>query len=121
MYTSYLLTPKSRKFLLNKFPPKYKRVLADHVTYEVRVSKDTSLPSPADLKVVGYKNDEEGIEALVVAVNGSLDRPDGNTYHVTWSLDPDKFKPKDSNDMLQQGDYTLILPITLSANPHISA
>lgn len=120
MYTSYQLTPKTRKYLLDRFPPKHTKVVAHHITHKFGVHSDTKPPLHADIKVVGYHNNPEGLEALVVSVDGSVDRPDGSVYHITWSLDPEKFKPVDSNKLVRKRDHKLIMPIDVKTSPTIS-
>lgn len=120
MYTSYQLTPTSRKQLLDKFPPKHEKVVAHHITHEFGVHKDTPLPTIADIKVVGYHNDPEGLEVLVVSVNGDVTRPDGNVYHITWSLNPEKFKPMHSNKLARGRNHRLIMPMEVRTSPSIS-
>jgi hypothetical protein len=120
MYTSYVLSPKTKKHLLKKFPPLYSKQIGHHVTVNFGVTPDHALPGIANLKVIGYKNNVEGIEALVVSVNGSIKRPDGKIFHITWSLDPTKFKPQDSNVLLVHEDYTLVMPIIITTTPTIS-
>lgn len=88
MYTGYLLTETSRSKLLKKFPPKYKKVVAHHITEQFGVSADTNPPKmPKSVQVVGYIDSGDGVEGLLVEVNGSTSRPDGSKYHITWSLD----------------------------------
>lgn len=36
---------------------------------------------------------------MVVAINGSTGRPDGGTWHITWSLGEDR-AARESNDAL---------------------
>ena len=120
MYTSYELTPKSKKFLLNKFPPKHEKHIGTHVTHEFGVKKETNTPPTANVIVVGYQNDPNGIEALIVSVNGNTTRPDGGVYHITWSLDPEKFKPVDSNNLISRLNYKLVLPTKVLTTPTIS-
>jgi hypothetical protein len=55
------------------------------------------------------------VEARVVAIDGSTGRPDGRTYHMTWSLGPGR-RAKESNDVLRSRGWTRIdrpVPITL--------
>jgi hypothetical protein len=49
--------------------------------------------------VIGRADDGRGVEALVVAINGTTMRWDGGTYHVTWSLAPGR-EAKESNDVI---------------------
>ena len=36
----------------------------------------------------------------MVEIDGTTDRPDGSTYHITWSLGPGR-KARESNDVLR--------------------
>ena len=121
MYTAYVLTEESRNKLKEKFPPKYSKFIGHHITYEFGVDSDADLPSNAEIKVIGYKDSGDGLEVLVVSVDGTSRRKDGNTYHITWSLEPEKYKPVDSNKLLStgKGRWKLILPIKIEAIPEL--
>jgi len=104
MYTAYLLDKRTRDFLLKEFKPRYCREVAHHVTEAFGVPEGTSPPKDAILEVVGYLDSQDGLEVLIVSVNGRTMRPDGSVYHVTWSLDPDKYRPYDSNEVIAKSD-----------------
>jgi hypothetical protein len=112
MYTAYVLTDESREMLLEKFPPKYSEVVAHHVTVEFGVPEGTEPPEEAIVKVIGEADSGDGLQALVVSVDGSTRRPDGGTYHITWSLNRDKYKPVDSNELI--ADYSKRWKIVLA-------
>lgn len=112
MYTAYVLTDEARNLLLEKFPPKYSKVIAHHVTVEFGVPADSEVPEDAEVKIIGEADSGDGLQALVAMVNGSTRRPDGGTYHVTWSLEPDRYKPVDSNELL--ADYLRRWKISLA-------
>ena len=118
-YIAFELDKKDRSHLLEKFPPKYSDVIGHHITYKFGVSSDTKLPKGSkNIEVVGYADDGDSIEALVVAVNGSTTRPDGKIYHITWSLDREKGrKPVHSNALIEKNGFTRIDPIKISAKP----
>lgn len=116
-YTAYVLDDTSRELLVKRFPPKYPDFIGHHVTVQFGVPADATPPPNATLKVVGHKDSGDGLEALVVTVNGSTARPDGSVYHITWSLDRSKYKPVDSNKLLSGGRYTLIKSIPIQAVP----
>lgn len=121
MYTSYTLSDTSRDDLLLRFPPKFKKVIAHHITYEFGVEKGSRLPPPSIINVVGYNCDCAGIEVLIASVDGTILRThNGGVYHITWSLDPDVFKPKDGNVVACRGDQVLLLPIPILTTPTIS-
>jgi len=102
------------------FPPKYDDFIGHHVTVQFGVPKTAEKPDvPERIRVLGYVEDREGLEALIVCVNGSTKRDDGKTYHITWSLDRDKFSPKDSNDLIERKEYTLKLPIDIEVEPAV--
>jgi hypothetical protein len=119
MYTAYVLTDESREYLLKKFPPKYSKVVAHHVTVEFGVPDDTESPEPAAVKVIGEADSGDGLQALVVSVNGSTLRPDGGTYHITWSLEPDRYKPVDSNALLADYEkrWKIVLALPVDTQP----
>ncbi|RZI70367.1 MAG: hypothetical protein EOP13_21370, partial [Pseudomonas sp.] len=70
-------------------------------------------------KIVGGINDEEGLQAMVVAIDGSTDRPDGSTYHITWSLDRKRGrKAVQSNDVIaKRGWRPLDNPVPIRIIP----
>lgn len=115
-YTAYLLDVESRVMLSQQFPPKYPKFIGHHVTVQFGVPASTIPPAPASVSVVGYADSEDGLEALVVSVNGSAKRDDGSTYHITWSLDPAKYSPKHSNDLLKKG-FTEVDPVAVRTTP----
>jgi len=119
MYTAYVLDDVSRESLAERFPPQHGDFIGHHVTVQFGVPADAELPDDADLQVIGYVNDPDGLEALVVAVNKNRKREDGSTYHITWSLDREKFSPKDSNELLKRKQFTLTLPITIQTTPSL--
>lgn len=118
MYTAYVLSDESREQLMKKFPPKYDKVVAHHITVEPGVPNNSSPPPEAELKVVGYADSKDGLEALIVAVDGQSKREDGSTYHITWSLDPDKYKPVDSNKLVK-GRHTMTMRTPISVTPEV--
>lgn len=119
MYTAYVLDDASRDKLAEKFPPKYEKFVGHHVTHEFGVPEGTEAPADVELAVVGRVDSGDGLEALVVKVGDTRERPDGSTYHVTWSLDPDKYKPVDSNALLKSKQFTLSQSTPITAKPSV--
>ena len=106
-----------RKELLQQFPPRYRNVDADHVTLRTRSAEDSALPEETLGEIVGRVDDGRGLEALVVAIAGTTDRPDGSTYHITWSLEPGR-EAQESNDVLAKRDWTALdLPMPVRLRP----
>jgi len=111
------LPQTERDLLLGRFPPKYEKVDADHVTLRPGATKDTPLPRKPEARVVGRADDGKSLECLVVELDGTTDRPDGSTYHITWSLGPGR-RAVQSNDVLRdQGWQWLDAPIPLELEP----
>ena len=91
-----------REQLLQRFPPRYRDAIADHVTLRTDAKGDP-LPRPVDAQIIGRADDGDSLEAMVVAVDGTAERPDGSIFHITWSLDRAKGrKAKESNDLLKK-------------------
>ena len=116
--TGWKLPQVERELLLRQFPPKYENVVADHVTLRVGATAETPLPKePADARVVGRADDGQSLECLVVEIDGTSDRPDGSTYHITWSLGSGR-KARESNDILRERGWAPIdAPIPLELTP----
>jgi hypothetical protein len=115
--TGWNLPGEERERLLERFPPKYARTIADHVTLQAGASADTPLPRPVEAQVVGRADDGNSLECLVVAIDGTTDRPDGSTYHITWSLGPGR-GAKESNDLLRDRGWEPIdRPIPIELDP----
>ena len=109
------LDPDQRAELLLQFPPLYPNLVADHVTLR-RTSDDAPLPGEAEAEIVGRADDEAGGEAMVVRLDGTTDRPDGSTYHITWSLADDR-SARESNDVIAAFGWTpfdLPMPLILA-------
>jgi hypothetical protein len=92
-------------------------VVADHVTLSARVDRKSELPGETVGEIVGRVDDGRGVEALVVSIGGTTDRPDGSTYHITWSLAEGR-RAKESNDVIREhGWQPLDLPMPVKLQP----
>lgn len=109
----WLLDECDRAALLERFPPGWRDTIAHHVTLASQVTDP--LPAETAGVVVGYVDDGAGLEALVVAIGGTTDRPDGSTYHITWSLNRKEREAKESNDVLRERGWEAVeaIPIRL--------
>jgi hypothetical protein len=118
-YTGWLLPDQARHKLLAMFPPLFPEVVAHHITYEFPAKPMSILPSATEAQVFGYATDGVSLECLVVAIEGTTERPDGKTYHITWSLDREKGgRPFKSNLVLaRQGFERVYPPITIPIIP----
>ena len=83
------LDRSQRKQLLQRFPPRYADAVADHITLKTNAKSDP-LPGLVDAAIVGRADDDDSLECMVVTIDGTTDRPDGSTFHITWSLDKAK-------------------------------
>jgi hypothetical protein len=114
----WLLDDADRHSLLTHFPPAWPDVVAHHVT----LASGTTAPLPIETsgEVVGEVGDGEGLQALVVAIGGTTDRPDGGTYHITWSLDRAAGRqPVQSNDVIAARGWHAVDPIPIRLEPSV--
>ena len=111
------LPRNERERLLHRFPPKYENAVADHVTLSVGATPQTPLPPEPHARIVGRADDGQSLECLVVELDGATGRPDGSTYHITWSLGPDR-RAIESNDVLREQGFEVIdAPIAVELEP----
>ena len=109
--------PAQRAELLVRFPPKYGHTVADHVTLKGDAAADAALPGETEGEIVGRADDGQGVQALVVSIGGTTGRPDGGTYHATWSLAPGR-DGHESNDVIaKQGWLPLETPVAVLLVP----
>ena len=104
-----------RSELLERFPPTYEQAVADHVTLKTNAERDP-LPQDVRAQIVGQADDGNGVQAMVVTIDGTTDRPDGSTYHITWSLGPGR-RARESNDVLKECGWDELdhpIPVTLT-------
>jgi len=111
----WLVDEEQRIELLQQFPPTYPNIVAHHVT--LASGTDQKLPAPVIGEIVGRAEDGRGVEALVVSIDGTIDRPGGGTYHITWSLQ-DARQPRESNDVIAEAGWVpLDLPVPVTLHP----
>jgi hypothetical protein len=115
-FVGWALDRDERAALLARFPPRYPQVVADHVTLKFG-DRRAELPAETRGEIVGEADDGAGVQALVVAIGGTTARPDGSTYHVTWSLGPGR-QAKESNAVIAAlGWRRLAAPVPLALEP----
>ncbi len=122
MYTAYKLNAESKEMLKRVLKPAYSKFIGDHITVEFGVPANTPLPKNGRIHAVCGVDSKDGLQAIVVTVDGRYNRPDGKIYHITWSLDPDKYKPVDSNALIERDDtrgllITRFSPVSLNVTP----
>jgi hypothetical protein len=113
-YNGWMLPDRERARILESFPPTYEVVKASHVTLEI---DDETIPQDADIEIVG-RIFHDGVEALVVSVDGSTTRPDGRTFHITLSLAEGRAS-KESNDVLAAFPYEPVPPFPIETRAFV--
>lgn len=115
----WLVDERAREGLLERFAPKYARTVAHHVTLKPRVHERSALPGEVRARIVGRADDGEGVEAMVVEIDGTLARPDGGTFHITWSLGESR-KARESNDVIRTKGWSLFdTPVDVPLHPAV--
>ena len=115
--TGWKLPRDEREQLLERFPPQYENIVADHVTLRVGAESDTPLPREVEAQIVGEADDGASLQCLVVSLDGTTDRPDGSTYHITWSLGAGR-RARESNDVLRdRGWKHFEAPVDVTLEP----
>lgn len=92
-YAAFTIDRKTREYLLAIFPPKYSEVSLDHITIQYPCDDESVLFEPKSVAIEGYIDDGEGIEALLVRVDGDIFKSNGLPWHITLSFEKDKQAP----------------------------
>jgi hypothetical protein len=108
VYTGWLVDPAERAALLARFPPRYEIVVAHHVTQKFG-DREALPPEATTGRIIGEADDGLGVQALVVAIGEGPQRPDGGTYHITWSLAAGR-EARESNDVIAASGWTALSP-----------
>ena len=116
--SGWKLDAEDRRRLLKMFAPLYGHVVADHVTLRRSDHPDDAPPAPRSSEIVGQTSDGEGVQALVVRLDGTTPRPDGGTYHITWSLGSGR-RAKESNDVLRERGWTPVEATPVKLKPAV--
>jgi hypothetical protein len=115
--TGWELDRSEREALLKRFAPAWPNVIADHITLDSQADAEGSLPSTRHADIVGEVNDGAGLQAMVVAIDGTTDRPDGGTYHITWSLDRGRNAFESNAVIARRGWRALEEPVSIEVIP----
>ncbi|MBY8826330.1 hypothetical protein [Sphingomonas colocasiae] len=113
--TGWKIEARERAALLAQFAPRYARTVADHVTLHFATGPETPLPEARTGEVVGVADDGQGVQALVVRIDGTTDRGDGSHFHITWSLAEGR-AARESNDVIAVSGWRAVepaIPVTL--------
>ncbi|MGH6908609.1 MAG: hypothetical protein ACREE0_20320 [Phenylobacterium sp.] len=115
-YVGWLVDPGDREALLARIAPSYPLVVAHHVTFKFG-DRGAALPTETSGEIVGEADDGLGVQALVVRIGGTTARPDGGTYHITWSL-ADGREARESNAVIGERGWTEIpSPVRVGLHP----
>lgn len=115
-FTGWALDRGEREILLARFAPRYAQPVADHVTLKFAPG-DARLPTETGGEIVGEADDGQGVQAMVVRIGGTTDRPDGSTYHITWSLAAGR-QAKESNAVIRERGWRAFAePVAIRLEP----
>lgn len=111
-YRAYMLKDADRERLLQMFPPTHPRVIADHISAESLNMMHLVKDGPAKAEVIGYA-DHEGVQSLIVRVNGKELTGNGTPFHISWSSNPGVKVGGTGNIVRRYGYTKLDKPIPL--------
>jgi hypothetical protein len=111
-FIGWKISPEDCSTLLAKFPPAYEPVATPHCTLALGTHSSAPLPPPAQGLIIARVDNLEGVEAFLVSIDGDTLRPDGGTFHITWSLAAGR-KPKESNDVILSAPPSEVFPPVL--------
>jgi hypothetical protein len=114
-YVCWLIEPESRETLLRIIPSSFPTTVCHHVTIAFDVTDDYPMPQRETGRVVGEIIDK-GVQALVVEIQGNTVRPDGERYHITFSLDEGRF-PEEARRLVRRGWFPFAEPIQVKLTP----
>ena len=115
-YVGWLVDLEDRAALLARFPPRYALVVAHHVSQKFG-DRAAVPPTETEGEIVGEADDGQGVQALVVRIGGTTERPDGATYHITWSLAQGR-EARESNAVIaERGWLPLAEPAPVRLHP----
>jgi len=114
-YVGWLVETDDRTALLARFPPRYPLVVAHHVTLKFG-DRAAALPAETSGEIVGVTDDGLGVQALVVRIGGTERRPDGGTYHITWSLAQGR-EARESNAIIAERGWRAVEAAAVRLRP----
>lgn len=118
-YNGWKVSESDRARLKEAIPPKFERWVGHHVTDKYGVRDTDPLPAvPTNAFVVGVV-EEPGVQALVIEIDGTTQRDDEYTFHLTWSLDLDKrsVEAKHATQYWPTAGVALVEPIEITLEP----
>ena len=116
--TGWAIEEDQRRALLSEFPPAYPDVVADHITLWSKQPPDAEPPLETHGQIIGRADDGQGVEAMVVRIAGTHQRPDGSVYHITWSLDRSRGrKAVESNEVIAKKGWTPLPTVEIPLRP----
>jgi len=100
-YLALVLDDEAREDIFWILTPKYKNIFCHHITVEFGIEKPEIVGENKSIEIIGYACGD-GVESLVVSIDGEIRRKDGGFFHITLSLE-DGRKPFESNKLLENG------------------
>jgi hypothetical protein len=111
------LDRRQRDALLQRFPPRYRNAIADHVTLQTN-AESHPLPDPVEAAIVGHADDGDSLEAMVVTIDGKTGRPFFlSSDQVMWNTDPSGRQARESNDLLMHRQWQPLDHIPVKLEP----
>jgi hypothetical protein len=118
-YLAFVLDAGAKQAIRDHFKPRFRRKVCHHITLQFDLTDESFVVlseefNDATLSVVGYQAGN-GVDCVACSVNGSVRRPDGSIFHVTYSLAPGH-GAGESNELLKQQGYQSCIPFRIQGD-----
>lgn len=119
-YLALNLSDAARQAVMARFAPRFAVVRCDHITLAYGVAADCAPPPISRVNAVAYVGDD-GLEALVVEVDGKLERDDGSVYHLTLSRAESRKSVESNLLVADRTQWQTFEPMALEVAPAVNS
>lgn len=118
MYNGWELELSERRKVYEVIKPVYNDLYWQRLVCAFNV---TEAPTAICGEVMGWFDKDEGQQLVIFAIDGSLYRPDGRLYHLSWSRDYAIMgrKPYQSYTALEITEWQPVEPFTVALVPKL--
>ena len=111
MHLAFQLTADSRRYVSNVFHWAKEKMISQTVTHYLSApddyvaENDESFSPQAKVEAIGWVEADDGLEILVLSVDGEMVRPDGGIYHLMLCSNSTEKNLYNSNLLIDEIDF----------------